>query len=144
MPRSTTFLALGLSVLLTACASRQQPPGEPEFGDSRALGIQVRVENQTPVSLRLFVMTGADETSLGRVGALSQMTSSLDRVQQGVMRLVARPSVDMRNGRAHASEPFTIVAGQQVTWILHASPGSSDLPNFSTIRLARCDAEDGC
>jgi hypothetical protein len=107
-------------------------------------GIQVHVRNQSAVSLRIFVQVGSDETPLGRVGAVSEMTTTLERVRAGVMRLVARPSVDLPGSRAHQSEPFNALPDQRVTWTLRASPGVSDVPQFSTLEVRSCTPQDDC
>ena len=140
-PRFTLLSALLLAV--AGCSSRQQAEPEPPFAEIPR--IQVHVENNSAQSLRIFVLIGADETPIGRVGALSQMTTTLERVRQGAaMHLVARPSVDMRDNRAHQSEAFSALPDQRVTWILRASPGVSDVPQFSSLQIRPCTPEDDC
>lgn len=119
-----------------ACAPLGGPAGAPgpDVG-----GVEVRVENGMPVNLRVLALYGGSETPLGRVDALAGRSLRLP-YGTGTIRLVARPAAGfMTAARRHVSEPVVVVPGQRITWQLRASPGTSDLPKLSTIRVFACE-----
>jgi hypothetical protein len=106
---------------------------------SIADGLELRVENGTSQALRVFALENGNETPLGRVDALGTRSLRLPHFPTGAIQLVVRPSVVSEAHRRHISEPIHLERGQRLTWQLRASPGISDVPRLSTVRVFACD-----
>lgn len=134
--------ALGALLLASAgCAAAAGPSVGPEGGGSE--GVEIRIENRTPLPLRVLALYGGSETPLGRVAPLAASSVRLPH-GTGTFRLVARPSVRASvTPRHHVSEPIQVLAGQRVTWQLQASPGVADVPHLSIVRVLAC-RRGGC
>ncbi|MEX2572600.1 MAG: hypothetical protein WD737_14965 [Gemmatimonadota bacterium] len=132
---------LGLAVLLAsvpaACAGNGVATS-PEVGDLESLGTDIEIDNRTTSSLRIYALYAGQETRLGRVGALSAETVRIPQGAASTIRLVARPSAGVKTQRRHMSEPVEVFPGHRITWELKASPGVSDVPRFSTVRVFAC------
>ena len=134
----TRTAAVALLALATgACAGNPQP-GEPVVGRTGITYTEIHVENETPNTLRVFALAGSAETPIGRVDALSTEVLRIPGYIAPVIRLVARPAVNLSPSRAHVSEPVSIFPGHRITWELRASPGISDVPRMSIIKVAAC------
>jgi hypothetical protein len=131
-----TAAVVCLALTASACAGNSSPEG-PEVGTQERY-TEIRVQNTTPNTLRVFALAGNAETPIGRVDAMSQEVLRLPGYVAPVIRLVARPAVNLRSERAHVSEPVSIFPGQRITWELRASPGISDVPRMSIIKIAAC------
>lgn len=119
-------------------------PSGPVVGPTPSdQGLPVSVENGSPANLRVFVVKGGGEILLGRVRPLRTGTFTLPLGMTGEMRLVVRPSNSRSAAERHVSQAFNLSAGHRVAWRLQASPGTSNLPNLSTITVFAC-GEDGC
>lgn len=126
----------------TACASASGPlAGAPIVTDA---GVPIEVENATPVNLRLYAIHGGIEVPLGRVDAMGHRITRLPGTAAGMIRLVAKPAVDLGMGRSYRTEPVSVLRGQRVTWRLQSSPGVSDLPRMSNVRVFDCVDTDHC
>jgi hypothetical protein len=132
----TRTAAVALLVLASGACAGNPGVGEPVVGFDYT---EIVVENGTPNNLRLFMLAGSAETPIGRVDALSHRVVRIPGYIAPVIRLVARPSVDLGPERAHISEPVSIFPGQRITWELQASPGISDVPRMSFIKITACN-----
>ncbi len=131
-----------VALMGTACATNGPTVGAGP--DPSGQWFEVQVENNTPSPLRVFLLDRGGETLLGRVDPVSERTLRIAALASPTVQFVARPSVDLFPDRAHRSEFVSLMPGQRITWQLRASPGASDLPRFSTIRVLPCDANRGC
>ncbi|MQA90108.1 MAG: hypothetical protein GEU90_07725 [Gemmatimonas sp.] len=133
-----------LALLLAGVAACAQN-GPATAGPERWMGAtEIDVDNATPNSIRVYALDAGAETFLGRVDPVSEQALHLPLGRSATIRLVAKPSVDLGRGNQHVSEPILITEGQRVTWRLHASPGTSDLPRLSTVRVFACVDGDRC
>jgi hypothetical protein len=136
------LIMVALLASASACAGNAPVVGSgPRYGND---WFEVQVENGTTTTLRVFALDATGETPLGRVDALSESTLRVPAFGTSTIQLVARPSVDLLPDRVHRSEPVALNHGQRIVWQLRASPGVSDVPRFSTIRVLACEAERGC
>ena len=133
----TRTAAVALLALATGACAGNAEPGGPQVGVRQEF-TEIRVHNDTPHTLRVFAMAGSAETPIGRVDALTHEVLRVPGYIAPVIRLVARPAVNISPERAHVSEPVSIFPGQRITWELRASPGISDLPRMSIIKVAAC------
>jgi hypothetical protein len=135
MSTSGKLLGALLVIASAGCAGNQGPATNYVPGNAE---VEILVENQTATSLRILAMHGGGEMSLGRVGALERTRVRIPAGAGNAVRLIARPTVDLRDGRQHISEPVQLIAGQRITWELRMSPGTSGVPRMSTIRVLAC------
>lgn len=144
MKSSRTFLSAAGLLLICACAGNEGPAGL-QVGESpqSESGIRVVIENATPSSVRAYALVGGNEIPLGRVTALGSRAVRLPQ-SAGTFQLMVRPSAIDAPGRYHTSEMIQAVQGQQVTWQLQASPGTSLLPRTSVVRVFACESEAHC
>ena len=135
----TRTAAVALLLLATGACAGNPEAGEPVVGGNGFDYTEIVVENDTPNTLRLFMLAGNAEAPIGRVDALSHEVVRIPGYIAPVIRLVARPSVNLDPQRAHVSEPVSIFPGQRITWELRASPGISDVPRMSFIKITACN-----
>jgi hypothetical protein len=135
-------LLAGVALLLSACSLGSQRG--PQVGGAMGDGVELRVENGSAASLRVAARTAGTEISLGRVGPLETRRLRLPRALSGQVQLVAHPSVSRDFSLPHVSESFTLTSGHRVTWMLHESPGVSDVPRLSSIHVYLCQAGATC
>jgi hypothetical protein len=136
-------------VLLVGVAAGCAPVGgAPGSGPSLAAAgagvedaVQVQVRNETTSTLRIFVESGGDEMPMGRVEALGERAIRIPYGMGGTIRLVARPGVGMPTEARHRSEPIQVMRGQRIEWQLRLSPGVSDVPRISTVRVFACGSQ---
>jgi hypothetical protein len=136
MTKSFGLVAV-LAILASACATSNAPSAGPIVGN-RGEWFEVAVNNGTPMTLRVFALVDGGEVSLGRVDALSIEDVRVPSGMGGTLRLVARPAAFTSPDRRHVSEPVSIMPGQKITWELRPSPGISDVPRMSMIRVRAC------
>ncbi len=142
MEYGARFLAVAGLALFAGCAGNEGPAGLQvgEMSMSEP-GIQLVIENSTPSSVRAYALAHGDEITLGRVTALGSKTVRLPE-SIGTFRLMVRPSALDAPGRQHVSEMIQVLPGQQVTWELQPSPGTSQLPRMSVVQVFACQSAD--
>lgn len=143
MVRIEIALLASLALFGAGCAAGQGGTGL-QVGSVRPDGMQIRVENETGVNLRIFALFDGHETPLGRVSAMDERTVRLPFQLASMVQLVARPSALNLPDRRHISEPVSLIQGSRVTWVLRASPGTSDVPRLSTLRVFACADLESC
>lgn len=135
---------VGVVVLATsACAGGQVAPAGPT-GASSGEWTTLQVSNDTPNTMRIYVVWNGDQIPVGRVDALGESQLRVPGIVAGTIQLMAAPTVTMAGNRHHLSEPIHLHSGHRIAWRLQTSPGISDVPRFSSIRLIACRGESGC
>jgi hypothetical protein len=139
LPSLRTLLPTLAALLATGCA----PPGAaggPEPGG----GPEVRVENRSPMHLRVYLVRDGQEVRLGRVEGLREASFRVPGAGTGSMRLLARLESLSGEGTGHRSEPFVLHTGQRLVWRIQQSPATSDLPRVSSISVFGCASAAEC
>lgn len=140
------ILALAAVILpaISGCSSnyaqRSTDSISPETSTTRLM-----VENEMPVSLRVYAIEGGSQIPLGRVSALSSASVDLQFYNvQGAVRFAVTPLTSRGRDASYSSEPIEVVEGQKIVWRLHASPGVSDVPRVSSFMVSACGPDNDC
>jgi hypothetical protein len=140
---STRLAVVGLFLMASSgCSAHATPESGPMA--PRTAGAPVLVENQSATTVRISAMFGNNEIALGRGGAMEQRTFRMPEGMGGTVRLLARPAAQRAMSQPHVSEPFEINRDARISWELRMSPGTSDLPRMSTIRVFSCVGDPRC